>query len=288
MGGFLMLLEDLSDVVLAEQNRMRKRNHHTVSNKKSEMTTHMQVALQPEEVALGREEKQQSECFYMFSGHANISLAGHKIAMQSGNILYIAAHTPFEVESVAKANILIRVSLPNDLALLDSLKMMTAREESTKETIQQIEKQFRKVGFLFFNDTKLDDPSYVFERILCAYFDPTEFMQDAIRAKFTLLLIELLRGDFFVPATALVSRKKYTTEDFLKYIETHYQTINLQDMALFFNYLPHYFSNKLKKETGKSFMELVQERKMTVAKDLLQSTQLSTAEIMICSPYIGH
>lgn len=273
-----MLLEELGDFILTEQAKIRTQTQP--NNPINEHTDGLRISLQPEHYQEEIHQKVQPEILYMYTGQATILIGEYTVNLHSGNILYIKEQTDFQIAPIHTGSILVRMSLPSKMTIAEGMKQLTDINKTIKQQITAINTQLKKLNFVLFKNKKLDDPAYVCERILCDYYGPPEFRTDSIRAKFTLLCIEILRGNFFVPAKDLTSRKQYTTQDFLKYIDTHYQTNSLNDMALFFHYHPHYLSNKLKKETGKSFMELTQEKKMAVAKELLQNPQLSIDEII--------
>ena len=66
----------------------------------------------------------------------------------------------------------------------------------------------------------------------------------------------------------------------LKYIETHYKSGTLSDIADELKQPTYYISRLLKKHTGSNFKELLQQRKLQQAAYLLSQTQLSAETIM--------
>lgn len=66
----------------------------------------------------------------------------------------------------------------------------------------------------------------------------------------------------------------------LKYIETHYKSGTLADIADELNQEPYYISRLLKKHTGANFKELLQQRKLQQAVYLLKQTSLTIDSII--------
>jgi AraC-like DNA-binding protein len=66
----------------------------------------------------------------------------------------------------------------------------------------------------------------------------------------------------------------------LKYIETHYRDGSLQELCRTLGEPDYYLSRLLKKQTGHTFRELLQKRKLEQAAYLLSNTTLTTARIM--------
>lgn len=60
----------------------------------------------------------------------------------------------------------------------------------------------------------------------------------------------------------------------LNYMEEHYEELNLQQLSNQFNYNITYLSNKLKKETGLTYTQLVTKLKLNAAHSLVVNTRL--------------
>ena len=68
-------------------------------------------------------------------------------------------------------------------------------------------------------------------------------------------------------------------EQIIQYINSHPEATTLKDVAAHFSYHPNYISSLLHKETGKTFSEIVLEKRMDRAVILLRGTTLSIEEI---------
>ncbi len=68
----------------------------------------------------------------------------------------------------------------------------------------------------------------------------------------------------------------------LEYIEENYdRSLDLEDVAAYFHLNKCYFCSVLKKELGKTFSQLVNERRIERSKELLEEGRLSTLEIAL-------
>ncbi len=72
----------------------------------------------------------------------------------------------------------------------------------------------------------------------------------------SLLLIELTR---VIEKESLDNYQKKDEEiiHILKYIDVHFRHLSLKDLAKRFGYNANYIGNKLKKETGRTFQDLI-------------------------------
>lgn len=66
----------------------------------------------------------------------------------------------------------------------------------------------------------------------------------------------------------------------LKYIETHYKSGTLTDICAEIKLPPYYISRLLKKYTGQTFKDLLQQQKLQQAVYLLSQTTLSADDII--------
>ena len=74
----------------------------------------------------------------------------------------------------------------------------------------------------------------------------------------------------------------------LQYINSHPESVTLKDIAAHFSYHPNYISSLLHQELGKTFSEIVLEKRMDRAVILLKGTTLSIEEIASMLGYSNH
>ncbi|MEC0238360.1 response regulator [Paenibacillus dokdonensis] len=72
----------------------------------------------------------------------------------------------------------------------------------------------------------------------------------------------------------------------IDFIKQHVdQAISREDIARHVNLHPDYLSRRFKKETGKSIVEFIVEERISMAKELLVTTNMSVSEIALCVGY---
>jgi len=114
------------------------------------------------------------------------------------------------------------------------------------------------------------------EWMVIKYAEKKEETQQILRPMTVSLLLE-------IAGQRRKSRKEVLSDrisdQFVRYIEDHFDHVTLADIAAHFSYHPNYVSTVLTKETGKSFSAHVLEQRMARARILLQNTTLSVADI---------
>ena len=71
------------------------------------------------------------------------------------------------------------------------------------------------------------------------------------------------------------------TSDIIDYMDQHYQAISLKKVSQHFGYNSNYLGNKLKSDTGLSFKELINRKRIMVAESYLLDTNLTAEEITV-------
>lgn len=96
-----------------------------------------------------------------------------------------------------------------------------------------------------------------------------------------LMLFGLLLRNYESTCELPTLKKKKDSLDFclLKYMEEHYRTLTLQDLADRFHYSPQYISHRLKQLTGIPFTECLLKKRMQEASNLLVNTNIKVKNI---------
>ena len=75
------------------------------------------------------------------------------------------------------------------------------------------------------------------------------------------------------------------SDSILQYMSEHPDIVTLKDIAARYGYHPNYISTLLRKETGRSFSEILLSQRMDRAIILVKSTNLSISEISLMLGY---
>ena len=79
-----------------------------------------------------------------------------------------------------------------------------------------------------------------------------------------------------------VSVARLTVKDILEYIEQNFnQDISLSDLSTLFHFNSIYINRMIKKETGYTFLEILNNKRMNMAADLLKRKDLKISEVAI-------
>jgi len=93
--------------------------------------------------------------------------------------------------------------------------------------------------------------------------------------------LEFIRSIF---KELLLEKKGFTgnINDILSYIEINIKkNVSLEDLSSYYNISPYYMSKLFKKETGINFIDYISKRKINLAKEMLEFTDMSIINIAI-------
>lgn len=115
------------------------------------------------------------------------------------------------------------------------------------------------------------------EMIVCEYADAKPDTQAMLKPLVLSFLTQVARLWRQVRPTAPVHDKP--ADLMRQYMDEHFDSVTLGDIAKQFNYHPNYVSALLRRETGRTFSELLLDIRMKRASLLLEETDLSVARI---------
>jgi AraC family transcriptional regulator, melibiose operon regulatory protein len=221
------------------------------------------------------------EMIYVYQGSCTVVIDKDEMCLTEGAIIIIDKNTPHTVKDISPSDIIIDIKLKHDFLSSGFLSRFTNKSIISQFLIDSLINKRRENNFLYFpleNGSKIVG---IMEQIMCEYFDKDFVSADMINAYLFILLTELIRhaNSTTDKKTDQMTQNDVIVLDFLKFIEDHYKDCTLTDIAAYFRYHPNYISAVLKKATGKSFKELLQNQRLNKAALYLSNSDLPIPEI---------
>lgn len=224
------------------------------------------------------------EINYIYSGKCIQTINDERIELSAGDILLIDRDAPHSIENTEENDIILNVLLKEETITTDitsnlanSNNLVTQFMLSASNTNEQHNR------YLIFtnpsNSGNNDVLTGLMNNLFCVYFSEYSFKTKALNLYLSLILIELTNQ---LERNSLNAMKKNVDQEvvsILAYIDRHHPSVSLEELSKVFGYNKSYISQKLKKETGSSFKNLLNRKKINVAKELLKETNLSVEEI---------
>ena len=220
------------------------------------------------------------EISYMYHGMCRQLVNGRDLLLLENQVLLLDSDCPHAIEPLGADDIMITICLKK--ALL-SRCFDTLRDERgwlTDFLINMLDDQADHNRYVHFCSEKNRRVRRFFQELMCEYFDPSHNANHIILGLFQLTLAELMNvyEEDYVRREREQTGSKVSTVSLMRHIQENYLTCTLESVAGQFFVTPNYVSKLLKQSTGKTYMQIVQEQRLTHAAALLRSGAYSIEE----------
>ncbi len=226
------------------------------------------------------------ELNYVWSGSCTQMINGKKVECARGDVCILDTRTTHSVDRAGENDIIVNILMRKEFFAAAFLNRMTKQGILAEFLINAITKGRERKQYLYFKTSDNTRFSSLMEDLLCEYhsndFGKREVMESYIVIIFAELLRSYRKNSAGNPEHHQSDRKLF---DILEYIENNYESCSLKTVAQHFGFNEKYLTMILKKKTGRSFVEHLQEQKLGKAKMLLMDTDLSITDVITLSGY---
>jgi len=223
-----------------------------------------------------------TEMIYMCKGKTTHLINGNRVVVSEGEILILNPHAYQEILPADQGDIAVNfIILPR---FFDRTLEMMGNEDSLLRhfIVDCIAGRENSQGYLHFQTKGILPIENLVENLiyyLCA--DPSD-QREAAEFTMGLLLLQLIgRSDKLIYET----HEKSAVVKVLSYIEENYQSGSLTQVARQMHYDLFWLSREIKMKTGKTYTELLQEKRLSRAADLLSHTNLRVSDVAAAVGY---
>lgn len=216
---------------------------------------------------------------YVYAGKSRQYLDDQRQLLHPGQLLMMDRGVQQRIDYAERGDILLNLLIKDDQTIRELIDGLNGSQNLLTRFLFNAGRQgFNHDNYLVMDLNRDPVAKQVIESIIAK-----GWQNDGSQNELLTHLVEAL----LLLAAPLVVKKKTdfvtATDDptvqLVAYINKHYQTVTLDELAAHFGYSPHYLGNKLKAKLGTTFKHLVDLRRLNVACNLLQRTNLSIAEI---------
>lgn len=218
------------------------------------------------------------EFLYVYSGKCVQFINGRRIQVQQGDICLLDTNVPHSIEPLDADDIVITIDMRKEYLVQGFLQRLGNNGIISSFLLNALSANAAHEQCLIFNSRNEQTIHPIIQNILREYYDNQLCSDKIIDAYMVLLFCEILRqykDRAFSPNGAEPAR----IVPILEYIEANSLTVTLKSAAEHFGFHPNYLSSYIKKETGRTFKELVILQRMGQACFLLTNTDLPIYEI---------
>lgn len=224
------------------------------------------------------------EVMYVCSGSVTHIIGPDRITLVAGDLLFLNMHTRHRVLAAGAGDVAVNLILTVDFfaSFLDFLRESDTLYEFAIENLRKD----GQPGYLHYNISDILPITNLMENLVWSLVAEKTTPPSVFRQTVGLLLNYLARS----PA-ALCDKAQPTERNtamlrrITAYVDTCYATASLHDLAKQLGFSEQYLSEWIRIHLGAGFRSVLQEKRFSVAEQLLVTTNLSVGEIMATVGY---
>lgn len=222
------------------------------------------------------------ELIYMCNGSTTHIINGNRVNLQKGELLFLSTEAVQEIERAEKDDIAVNfIILPQ---FFDKVLTMLGEEETPLKSfiIDFISKKTDNEAYLHFKVGDILPIQNLVENLIYTLVYDTQNKRSVNQITMGLLFLQLLN---YTDRLSLKQQENSLIMNVLKYIEENYQKGSLSQLAKTLHYDMHWLSREIKNISGKTYTEILQEKRLSQAMFLLKSTNMRIEEISAAVGY---
>ena len=224
------------------------------------------------------------EMIYMCSGATHHVVDGEDIVLKEGELLFLNRKAEQEIYPAGEDDIAVNfIILPE---FFDYTLQMLGEEKNLLRdfVVDCLMGRDERSGYMHFKVAEVLPIQNLVENLIWTIWNRQPNRRSINQATMGLLFLQLL-NHLDSMETKREQQNQRLVIEVLGYIEEHYRDGELGILAKQLNYDFFWLSKEIKKQTGKTFTELMQEKRLNQAAYLLQNTSRSIQDIGLAVGY---
>lgn len=216
------------------------------------------------------------EINYMYSGECEQTLNNEVFKFKKNDLLIIDPNVVQKIGYTSENDIIINILIKKDGTLNRVLNYLTGLDSTASKILKNISLNSKSDNYTIYDLNKNEiAQSLLLNLVMMNLEKNSEKNMELILCTFlTQLEPSLIKSQILYN-----SNNDLATLQILKYIEENYSSTTLKKTSNYFGYNMNYLSNKIKQETGQTFKEIIEQRRLYAAQELLVKTNLTLEKI---------
>jgi YesN/AraC family two-component response regulator len=207
------------------------------------------------------------EVNYVYNGELTQKVGNQTITLKKGELLFLNQYIEHEIKACAKEDIIINFIIqPQFFDFIFSF--LSSDNQISNFIINSLFNNTKSGQFLYFTVSDVASIQELIKKIILEIMNPTVLSDSTIKLYMGLFLIELIKH------SDKVEHKEENSS--LQYLIV----ASLYDLAEKLNQTHYSLSKLIKKATNFTFKELLQEKRLSKAKELLDCSHIPITEIV--------
>lgn len=215
------------------------------------------------------------EIVYMCRGQTTHIINDTLITLQEGDLLLLGQNTRQEILPAGEGDIAVNfIVLPEFFS--GTLSFLGTEDTPLREFVVRCLCGDSPSGYLHFHVADVKQVQNLIENLLWTLISDTPNRRSINQLTMGLLFVQLLNH---TDKLSVGNKEQDAIVWVLRYIEEHYADGSLSDIASQLHYDLAWLSREIKRRTGKTYTELMQEKRLSQAAWMLRNTRHKIADI---------
>ncbi len=221
------------------------------------------------------------EAVYMCVGSTTHIINGKKIKLKEGELLFLGQSASQEILPAGEEDIAVNFIIQPSF-FDKTLEMLGAEDTPIKNFLisSLFDKENR--GYLHFKVSDVLPVQNLVENLIWTISNNSSNKRNINQTTMGLLFMQLLNH---TDRLVYESKEDAAIMEIFRYIEENYKTASLSEASQVLHYDFFWLSHEIKRRTGKTYTEHLQEKRLSQAAFLLKTTSLSVEEIATAIGY---
>ncbi|MDQ0360114.1 AraC family transcriptional regulator [Breznakia pachnodae] len=219
------------------------------------------------------------ELSYVYSGSMTHQIEEKEVTIQQGELILLNQNIEHEIQFTGEDDIIFNFIIrPEFLEFLSS--MVDEQNEVFNFIFQALYSYDNSGEFLVFKTAVNEEVRDIVANIITKIYRPQMNNDLTLKLLVGLLLTELINRPDQIEAYRNESYEKLISSSILKYINTNYKEGSLKVLSKQIHQPDYKICKIIKKHTGSTFKQLVQNERLKNSESLLKTTNMAVVDVM--------
>ncbi|MDQ0207236.1 AraC family transcriptional regulator [Alkalicoccobacillus murimartini] len=275
----LMPLTDEEKDILSEHkvshNRYTSQPQFTMVESKKFLTDNETIMVRKHTrfIQFPRHKHDYIEMSYVLQGSFTQTIAGKRLTLNEGELMFLNQHIEHEIDPCSKEDIIINFIIqPSFFEYIFSF--LNIRGPIYRFLMDSLYTYSYQGQYLTFKTATNDKLQELILTIINEILNPVDVSEARVKLQVGLLIVELSQNEHQIEGAETLTLHSSWMQETLSYINQSYSTATLTEISHRLNQHDYVLSRAIKQMTNQTFKELLQEKRLTVACDLMTKTDL--------------
>lgn len=221
------------------------------------------------------------EMVYMCAGRTVHRVNGQEIRLEQGELLMLGQHARQSIDPAGENDVAVNIIVRPEF-FSGTLPFLGEEETPLRRFIISCLTGENEGGYLLFHVARVLPIQNLIENLLYTLMEETPNRRGIHQLTMGLLFAQLLNH---TEALRFESNEQNTILSVLRYLEENYRDGSLTEAAALLHYELTSLSRLIRRETGKNYTDLLQEKRLSQAAWLLRNTGRRVDEIAVSVGY---